>query len=318
MLVVTGMCGCNESDGFRFSLTNAQVDKNIVSVSFSYSGGLESNDGVVMILTTQSGEVFRTPLEAFKGEGMGVLHSEIVRPNVDMNEISTGSQIYFAQAGIPISDVLVTSGQSSAIPGMMDQTDPSASPDTQMTADSSANPSVATATTNPADGSPFPSNFNSPPLETQTPTPNGLMPIPADLAIPVGTPLKAEYGGEWIPVEVLAAKSDGKLYIHWVGYSNGFDEDMDRQELRVDKDTLRLPKENPEEAKRKFSTGKTAAITDETKLEIGQVVEFDFGGKTYRGKITGFIGPAVKIQRDDGFPMTQLRSRLRIPSAESK
>jgi large subunit ribosomal protein L7/L12 len=75
--------------------------------------------------------------------------------------------------------------------------------------------------------------------------PGGALPVPADLVridaqTPVckGAPLKAEWGGKWVDVTVLDVKTNGKLKIHWEGYSSTWDEDRGRDTLLIAKDTL--------------------------------------------------------------------------------
>ena len=57
-------------------------------------------------------------------------------------------------------------------------------------------------------------------------------PVEADSTLSAGTKLAAEFSGKWLPVEVLEVKPDGKVRVHWVGWANQFDEDMDRSRLR--------------------------------------------------------------------------------------
>jgi serine/threonine protein kinase len=56
--------------------------------------------------------------------------------------------------------------------------------------------------------------------------------VEKDTALPIGTRLVAEWAGKWLPVDVLELKPDNKVRIHWVGWNNQFDEDVDRARLR--------------------------------------------------------------------------------------
>lgn len=57
-------------------------------------------------------------------------------------------------------------------------------------------------------------------------------PVEGSTPLPAGTRLLAEWAGKWLAVEVLEAKPDGKVRIHWVGWGNQFDEDLPRHRLR--------------------------------------------------------------------------------------
>jgi hypothetical protein len=50
--------------------------------------------------------------------------------------------------------------------------------------------------------------------------------------IAVGTRLEALWGSQWYPVEVLAIKPNGQIRIHYVGYSDTWDADVDKSKLR--------------------------------------------------------------------------------------
>jgi hypothetical protein len=52
-----------------------------------------------------------------------------------------------------------------------------------------------------------------------------------------GTRLAAEWAGKWLPVDVLEVKSDGRIRIHWVGWSDQHDQDMLRSQLRFPADS---------------------------------------------------------------------------------
>lgn len=56
--------------------------------------------------------------------------------------------------------------------------------------------------------------------------------VDKDSALPVGTKLLAEWAGKWLPVEVLEAKADGSVKIHWIGWGAQFDETVARSKLR--------------------------------------------------------------------------------------
>lgn len=57
-------------------------------------------------------------------------------------------------------------------------------------------------------------------------------PVTAESELGPGTKLEAEWARRWLPVEVLAVEAGGKVRIHWVGYSNSFDESVPRSRLR--------------------------------------------------------------------------------------
>ncbi len=56
--------------------------------------------------------------------------------------------------------------------------------------------------------------------------------VAADSKLEVGQKLLAEWAGKWHPVKVLVVNPDGRLKIHWEGWSNSFDEDVHRAKLR--------------------------------------------------------------------------------------
>jgi len=61
-------------------------------------------------------------------------------------------------------------------------------------------------------------------------------PVEPDTAITPGTRLLAEWTGKWLAVDVLEVKPDGKIRIHWVGWADQFNEDVDRSRLRFPAD----------------------------------------------------------------------------------
>lgn len=57
--------------------------------------------------------------------------------------------------------------------------------------------------------------------------------VTAQTPIQVGMKLEANWGNNWLPVEVLGVQPDGQVRIHWDGYSNAFDEVVSRSRLRL-------------------------------------------------------------------------------------
>jgi hypothetical protein len=55
--------------------------------------------------------------------------------------------------------------------------------------------------------------------------------VPEDLQIKVGTLLACEVPKFWLPVVVMGSEQDGKIRIHWEGFEDDFDEDVDRDRL---------------------------------------------------------------------------------------
>ena len=53
-----------------------------------------------------------------------------------------------------------------------------------------------------------------------------------DSKLEVGQKLLAEWSGKWHPIKVLAVSPDGRVKIHWEGWSDNFDEDVHRAKLR--------------------------------------------------------------------------------------
>jgi ribosomal protein L7/L12 len=75
--------------------------------------------------------------------------------------------------------------------------------------------------------------------------PGGSAPITDDLSIvdantPIvkGTPLKADFGGQWHPVTVLQVFKDGSLRIHWDKFGRLWDQTRSRDKLMITADTL--------------------------------------------------------------------------------
>lgn len=52
-------------------------------------------------------------------------------------------------------------------------------------------------------------------------------------ALKPGMKLEANWGNQWLPVEVLAVQPDGQVKVHWEGYSANFDEVLSRSRLRM-------------------------------------------------------------------------------------
>lgn len=65
------------------------------------------------------------------------------------------------------------------------------------------------------------------------------LPLEPSSPISAGTRLAAEWSGRWLAVDVLEIKPDGRIRVHWVGWGNNFDEDMDRARLRFPADATR-------------------------------------------------------------------------------
>jgi len=285
-----------------------------------------------------------------------------------MAEIAGGSQIYFAKAGTPISNVVMTSGSSDveniastnptdssfdvaateATPGYdsslaYDSTtvdDPSNSFNATSTDPSvdvqnpAANPSVpqveldaatkAQIAAMEARQKEFAAKFeahqkrlsNQPGLSAQPANANSaeFVTVPNNARIPVGTPLQAEWGGKWLPVEVIAIAANGKLRIHWIGDSSSWDTDKARNELRIEKGHLEIINKDPEAAKLYFLQSRPTEVTETTKLEVGQIVEYRSAKEWYPAKIIGFIASHVKLQEPNGNERVSPRSWLRIPA----
>jgi hypothetical protein len=68
--------------------------------------------------------------------------------------------------------------------------------------------------------------------------PREFAPLPASLGLPASTPLLAYWGSSWYPVEVLNDRRT-RVEIHWVNYSDSFDEPLERSKLRIHKDLLK-------------------------------------------------------------------------------
>lgn len=63
-------------------------------------------------------------------------------------------------------------------------------------------------------------------------TPN-VIPVTAETKLAPGMKAEAEWAKRWLPVEILEVRPDGTVKIHWVGYSQGFDEAVPRTRLRL-------------------------------------------------------------------------------------
>jgi hypothetical protein len=68
------------------------------------------------------------------------------------------------------------------------------------------------------------------PLAAMHPPPG--LPLSDNDAVAVSDELLCEWAGEWQPVQVLQILPDGRLKIHWIGWSDGFDEVVPRSRLR--------------------------------------------------------------------------------------
>ena len=58
------------------------------------------------------------------------------------------------------------------------------------------------------------------------------LPLADGESIEAGDQLLCEWAGQWQPVQVLESLPDGHIKIHWVGWSDGFDEIVPRSRLR--------------------------------------------------------------------------------------
>ncbi len=86
-----------------------------------------------------------------------------------------------------------------------------------------------------ASGSTFQPIFTQQPQTPAPPVQPGRA-VENDTALSPGTRLAAEYAGKWLPVDVLEIKPEGKVRVHWVGWSNQHDEDLERTRLRFSAD----------------------------------------------------------------------------------
>ena len=58
-----------------------------------------------------------------------------------------------------------------------------------------------------------------------------LVAVAADDKLKVGDKPKAKWGNRWWDVEVMSVQDDGKVKIHWVGWSSSWDESRARNTL---------------------------------------------------------------------------------------
>lgn len=58
------------------------------------------------------------------------------------------------------------------------------------------------------------------------------LPVTEDEPVAAGDELLCQWAGEWQPVQALASLPDGSVKIHWIGWSDGFDEVVPRSRLR--------------------------------------------------------------------------------------
>ncbi len=107
-------------------------------------------------------------------------------------------------------------------------------------------------------------------------TPAELSNIPADLKIPAGTRLRALYANDWKPVTVLADQPDGKLKIHWDGYSDSWDEAKSRTDLRIETTILTNLLGGQPPASSANATSPSAEL-DAMQLTPGQKLEAQWG-----------------------------------------
>ena len=56
--------------------------------------------------------------------------------------------------------------------------------------------------------------------------------VTIDDPVAAGDELLCEWAGDWQPVQVLESLPDGRIKIHWIGWSDGFDEVVSRSRLR--------------------------------------------------------------------------------------
>ena len=78
--------------------------------------------------------------------------------------------------------------------------------------------------------------------------PNHSQPVPADAALPPGTPLQACYAGKWNPITYLSDNKDGSLNVRWDDYGPAFDCSMVREELIIRKSALQELQQEPKNA----------------------------------------------------------------------
>ena len=81
--------------------------------------------------------------------------------------------------------------------------------------------------------------------------PDGADPLPEDLELPVGTPLKYDYGIRWRDVYVVK-DDDGKIKLRYKGYKSNWDRTEPRSKFLITKKTLEQLKES--DAAEKFAS----------------------------------------------------------------
>jgi large subunit ribosomal protein L7/L12 len=142
-----------------------------------------------------------------------------------------------------------------------------------------------------------------------TPVPADLLPIVSDTPLVKGTPVKAEWAGQWSDVTILDVRADGKVRIHWDNYGSAWDEDRERSTLLIAPatlDALKKPGASDQFAKRAESLAPGA---------------FGSGGAFASGGAFGSTAPSFprnlnKYPISIAIPSTAVRVTDKTPLAE--
>lgn len=178
------------------------------------------------------------------------------------------------------------------------------------------------ATTDPptdAASPPKPTAGQTPPSTVGNVSEAELSVIPSDLKLPAGTRLRALYANQWKPVTVLSEQADGKIKIHWDGYSDSWDEGKSRSDLRIETATLNklLAGESIATNEAPSPAPSDAGVElDPGQLRPGQKLEAQWGNRWLPVTVKRVLPGGVEIHWDgyqDSFDETLPLSKLRRP-----
>jgi hypothetical protein len=135
------------------------------------------------------------------------------------------------------------------------------------------------------------------------------------MTLEVGMPVEAHWGSKWWPAQIVQLIPDGKVKIHYDGWSDSNDEVLPRTRLR-------LAKAGTPSSKHPLSVSGTARnessgkVTTATVLKKGQRLETQWGSKWWDAHVIDVLPDgSVKVHYEgwsDNFDETVPRDRLRL------
>lgn len=140
--------------------------------------------------------------------------------------------------------------------------------------------------------------------------------ITKETLLTVGQNIETKWGHTWYPSEVIELLADGRVKIHYIGWSAGSDETVERVRLRTARGKVAADGRGPTR-KLEFGVDGSGEITQATPLTIGQKVETKWGSTWFASEVMDLLADGkVKVHYagwSSGSDETVERTRLRNP-----